>query len=60
MTETELKLEKMQREIDELKKEVEELQAGSYVEENSSGYEWYWIIVPIMALSIPIIAILFG
>ncbi|MCM2674603.1 hypothetical protein [Alkalicoccobacillus plakortidis] len=56
MTETELKLEKMQKEIDDLKKEVEELKAGSYVEETSSG--WYWILVPIMALSIPIIALL--
>ncbi|WP_185971094.1 hypothetical protein [Alkalicoccobacillus porphyridii] len=56
MSETEIKLAQMQQEIDELKKEVEELQAGSYVEEKSSG--WYWIIIPIMALSIPIVAIL--
>ena len=39
MNETELKLEKIQKEIDDIEKKVEGLQAGSYVEETSSG--WY-------------------
>ncbi|MFK3938848.1 hypothetical protein ACI2JA_15210 [Alkalihalobacillus sp. NPDC078783] len=56
MTENEERLEQMQREIDELRKEVEELQSTGYVEEKSS--QWYWVLVPIMALSIPIIAML--
>ncbi|MEY8751101.1 hypothetical protein [Alkalicoccobacillus gibsonii] len=56
MNGTEERLEQMQQEIDELRKEVEELQATGYVEEKSS--QWYWVLVPIMALSIPIIAIL--
>lgn len=56
MTENEERLDQMQREIDELRKEIEELQATGYVEEKSS--QWYWVLVPIMALSIPIIAIL--
>lgn len=56
MNEPEERLDQMQREIDELKKEVEELQTTGYVEEKSS--QWYWVLVPIMALSIPIIAML--
>lgn len=57
MSELEKRVEQMQNEIDELKREVEDLQASHYVEEKGSS-GWYWVLVPMMALSIPIIAIL--